>query len=149
MIMEKMQRAHPRGRGGLTDPMKKERDPKPRRDKKRIRLSRTAMAAVRHLRSLPQEDARFTLKVSQEGTPHSMTVIANGRGPDSTYWIYQSAKPGPAPEWLPPASTYVVSTETDMDTALCMFADSPSLWSGAESDALDLPNEPYSEEAED
>ena len=131
----------------LTDQHTIERKQKKRKRKDaRIRLSRVAMAAVRHLRSLPPSKAGFSLYVTQEGTPHRMTVIDNGRGrPDSAYFVHQS-KSAAMPDGLPPTSTYVVSTDREMDTVLSTFADSPELWCHAKGDALGKEPEPFDEE---
>ena len=110
--------------------------------KGKIALSLIAMAAVRKLRSLPREQAAFTLYVGQEETPHRMTVISNGKGDDSTYYIYQGSS---IPKDYPPMSTYLVSTQTDLDTVLAMFADNPELWAKPADDMLDLKEESYSE----
>ena len=130
----------------LTDQHTIERKQKRKRKDARIRLSRVAMAAVRHLRSLPPSKAGFSLYITQEGTPHRMTVIDHGHGrPDSAYFVHQSKDPA-VPEGLPPTSTYVASTDREMDTVLSMFADSPELWSHAKGDALGREPEPFDEE---
>ena len=111
-------------------------------NKGKIRLSQIAMMAVRRLRSLPKEQAAFTLYVGQEETPHRMTVISNGKGDDSAYYIYQGSS---IPKDYPPMSTYLVSTQADLDMVLAMFADNPELWAKPIDDMLDLKEESYSE----
>lgn len=104
----------------------------------KINLSHFAMLAVRRLRSLPKDKAAFTLRIGQEGTSHSMTVIRNGKPMVSTYYIYQGQS---IPQNYPPESTYLVNSEEEMNTVLKMFADEPELWSLPQDDSLDMERE--------
>jgi len=111
--------------------------------KGKIRLSHLAMLAVRRLRALPKEEAAFTLRIGQEWTSHRMTVIQNGEHKSATYYIYQGQS---IPQNYPPESTYLVNSDTDMDTVLAMFADKPELWSLPQDDILDMAEELCPEE---
>ena len=107
----------------------------------KIKLSRFSMLAVRRLRALPKDKAAFTLRIGQEWTHHSMTVIHNSDDRLSTYYIYQGQS---IPHNYPPESTYLVNSEEDMDTVLTMFADKPELWSLPQNDNLDMEGEFHS-----
>ena len=109
--------------------------------KRRIPLSPFAMKVIRRLRSLPKWQAAFSLSITSEETPHTMEVIRNG-GPASTYYIHVGQR---VPDRLPPDSTYVVGTPTELDTVLAYFANDPSMWGAPAGEPLEGDWESYSD----
>lgn len=110
----------------------------------RPHLSPFAMKAVSQLRRKPRSQTAFSLYVTKEGTKRAFEVIEHGEGPDSAYYIHLS-EGGSIPPTLPPTATYAVSTDSELESVLAMFADHPELWSRDPGDALDRPTEPFDE----
>jgi hypothetical protein len=134
---------------GKPTPQKHDTKKKPGSEKRKrdAFLTKLARQAIRQMRRIPPNRARFSLYITSEADPkHRITVIDNGVGPDSAFWICYSPS-GAMPEKAPPASTYVVRTAAELDSVIAWIAENPAMYSKPKGDALDrLETEPYDDD---